>query len=135
MTIETHDLFAQHFQHLGHSVSVSSTPTDASLVRVEMSRDLEADVEKMKSEGFVPMGKAEFVGRGNLGLGHEARTQAARVGAAAVLFRLTPAKLKAIRKTQDGAIDLSAVLANPPASLSPRGYYVVQSVFLAKERG
>jgi hypothetical protein len=133
MNIVTHDLFAQHFQPLSHRGSVAITPADAGLVQVQTSRDLDADVEKMKSEGFVPVGTAEFVARGSLGLGREAGTEAVRVGATAVVFRLVPAKLGAIRKTQDGAIDLKAVLADPSASLSPRGYYVVQSVFLAKE--
>jgi hypothetical protein len=52
--------------------------------------------------------------------------------AAMVLFRPTPSKLRAAKNKPDGTIDIAAVLADPPASMSPRGYYVAQSVFLAK---
>ena len=133
MNIESHDLFEKHYVCLAHPVLKGQIATvEADKVKVQLSRDLSTDLESMKNEGLFPVGTAEFLGRGNMGVGLEARTQAAKEGASVVLFRLIPAKLKAIRRSLDGAIDLEAVLADPPASMSPRGYFVVQSFFLAR---
>jgi len=133
MNIESHDLYAQHYVPLAPpQLEARTTSVDVDKVEVQMSRDLPAELGRRKSAGFLPIGTAEFVGRGSMGVGLEARTQAAKVGASLVLFRLTPAKVKAIRRNPDGTIDLESVLADPPASMSPRGYFVVQSYFLAK---
>ena len=128
MDIETHSLFEQHYVPLAKA---TTPPVDEGNVQVLHSRDLPSDLTKWLKDGFSLIGTAEFVGRGNQGVGREARAQAAVVGASVVLFRPTPAKLKAIRRNSDGTIDLEAVLADPPAGLSARGYYVVQSMFLS----
>jgi hypothetical protein len=76
---------------------------------------------------------SEFVDRGNrMGVSHDARLQAAAIGASLVWFSSTPAKLRAIKRRRNGTINMASVLADPPASLSPRGYYVVRAVFLAR---
>ena len=133
MQIEPHDLYEQHYVAL---VAPEPRPTASSVdvdkVELQMSKDLSADLDRRRNSGFIPIGISEFVGRGNIGVGFEARTQAARVGASLVLFRLTPAKLRAIRRGPDGTIDIASVLADPPAYMSPRGYFVVQSYFLTK---
>ena len=133
MQIEPHDLYEQHYVSL---VASEPRPTalsvDVDKVELQMSKDLPADLDRRRNSGFIPIGTSEFVGRGNMGVGIEARTQAARVGASLVVFRLTPAKLRAIRRDPDGAIDMESVLADPPAYMSPRGYFVLQSYFLAK---
>ena len=135
MEIEPHNLFGEHYVRIAQSIRKDeSTTIDVDKVKVQLSRDLITDLHAMKNKGLLPVGMAEFVGKGNMGVGLEARTQAAKEGASVVLFRLTPAKLKAIRRSLDGAIDLAAVLADPPASMSPRGYFVVQSFFLARAK-
>jgi hypothetical protein len=133
MKIETHTNFSDHY------VAVAPTVTSRPLVRVPveniqvlMCADLDAEVEKYRSTGLYPVGTAQFVGKGNQGIGQEAREQAAVVGAALVLFSLVPCKLRAIRKTADGRIDMDAVRADPPASLSPHGHSVLTSVFLGR---
>ena len=105
-------------------------PYDA--IQVLICDDLDAEVEKYRSSGLYPVGTCQFVGKGNQGIGREARDQAATVGAALVLFTLVPCKLRSIRTTPDGHIDMDAVREDPPASLSPRGYSVLTSVFLGK---
>lgn len=133
MQIEPHDLYEQHYVSL---VASEPRPTassvDADNVELHMSNDLRADLDRRRDSGFIPIGISEFVGRGSMGVGFEARTQAAKVGASLVLFRLTPAKLRAVRRSPDGAIDMEAVLADPPAYMSHRGYFVVQAYFLTK---
>jgi hypothetical protein len=134
MNIETHANFSDHYV-----AAVVKAPSRA-LVRVPvediqvlMCVDLDAEVQKYMTTGLCTVGTAQFVGKGNQGIGREAREQAAIVGAALVLFSLVPCKLRAIRKPAEGRIDMNAVLADPPASLSPRGYSVLTSVFLARE--
>ena len=138
MNIETHTNFPDHY------VAVTTNVPSGALVRaplediqVLMSADLDVEVEKYRGAGLYPVGTAQFVGKGNHGIGLEAREQAAIVGAALVLFSLVPCKLRAIRKTTDGRIDMDAVRADPPAGFSPRGHSVLSSVFLARfaERG
>jgi hypothetical protein len=117
---------------MGKSRSFARAPAAAENdVKVLMSRDLQRDLGEWASKGYVPIGGAEFVARGSQGIGQEARAQADAVGASVVLFTLLPAKLKSIRRKSDGSIDLSSVMAYPPAYLSPRGYYVVTALFLA----
>ena len=129
MDIQGHSLFEQHYVPLRKSTATA--PESQSSIQVLHSRDLPSDLGKWLKDGFLLIGTAEFVGRGNQGVGREARAQAAVVGASVVLFRPTPARLKAIRRNSDGTIDLEAVLAAPPTTLSARGHYVVQAMFLS----
>jgi hypothetical protein len=95
-----------------------------------MSKQLDHDVATNCEMGFEIVGWAEFYAKGNHGVGAKASEQAASVGASLVLFGLWPAKLRAIKHLPDGSIDLAAVLADPPATLSPKGYFVTKAVFL-----
>lgn len=131
MKIESHSLYEETYVPLVASAPKGSLVVDAHNVEVRSSPNLPAETEQRIANGFTLIGTAEFVGRGNLGVGQEARIQAAKVGAATVLVRVTPAKLKAIQKRADGTIDMQSVLADPPAYLSPKGYFVVQANFLA----
>ena len=95
------------------------------------TQDIEDAVMQWGLKGYRRVGSSEFVDRGNrMGVSHDARRQSAAVGASLVLFQFTPAKLRAIRRGIDGTIDMKAVRADPPAGLSPRGYYVTKAVFL-----
>ena len=100
--------------------------------QVLIAPDLDRGVKEWRKKGLVPIGTAEFVARGDAGVGENARAQAAVVGASVVLFRPLPAKLKSIRRKANGAIDLDPVLADPPAQQSPRSYYVINAVFLSR---
>jgi hypothetical protein len=132
MQIESHMHFAENYVPSSAAPDLVVAPVDAEAVQVLMSADLQAEVAKYLSQGFVQIGSAQFVGRGNQGVGREARAQAAKVGAAVVLFTLVPCKLRAVRKGADGQIDIQALQADPPAGLSPKGYSVLTSAFLAK---
>ena len=99
-------------------------------VLVVMSKDLQNDVSAWEEKHFERIGMAEFAAKGDCGVGAEARVQAQSVGATLVLFSIWPVKLKSIRKAADGSIDIASVVANPPAGLSPRGYYVLKAEFL-----
>ncbi len=102
-------------------------------VKVRYSQDLAGDLKAWENDGYKRIGSAEFVDRGNrMGISREASAQGAAVGASLVIFQATPAKLRAIRRDASGAIDMSPVLADPPTSASPRGYYVIHAVFLAQ---
>ena len=131
MNVASHTLFAEHYV-ANPTTQVSPPEEAASLedIQVLMSKDLGKDLKAWEERQYERIGTVEFVGKGNLGIGTEARTQAKTVGATVVLFRLWPAKLKAIRRTEDGSIDIDAVVADPPAGLSPRGYYVLRAAFL-----
>jgi len=104
MNIESHDLFAKHYVPMAQAHLEVGRALDAETVQVQPSRDLSADLWRLKATGLLPIGSAEFVGRGSMGMGFEARKQAAAIGASVVLFRLTPAKIKTIRRGPDGAI-------------------------------
>ena len=83
--------------------------------------------------GFVTLGWADAGGKNDVMMGYPdpmARL-AAGVGAALVLYRITPARQRAVRRLPDGRIDMDAVRADPPAGMSPGGYSVTQAVFLA----
>ena len=133
MKIETHTHFADNYLP-----TVAASPCERQhavpidQIEVFMSNKLDSEVAEYEKKGFRTIGTAEFVGRGNQGVGLEARAQAHAVGAALVLFSLTPAKLRAIRKNHQGPIDFDAVLADPPTGYSPRGYSVLRAFFLAK---
>ena len=132
MKIETHTNFADHYVATAKATSRILLRVPVADIRVLMCADLDAEVEKYRSTGLYPVGTAQFVGKGIQGIGQEAREQAAMVGASLVLFTLVPCKLRAIRKATDGRIDMDAVRADPPASLSPRGNSVLTAVFLAR---
>lgn len=132
MKIEPHTNFSDHYVAVAKTTSRTLLRVPQEDVHVLMCADLDAEVERYRSTGLHPVGTAQFVGKGNQGVGQEAREQAAIVGASVVLFSLVPCKLRAIRKAADGRIDMNAVRADPPASLSPRGHSVLSSVFLAR---
>lgn len=132
MKIETHTHFAENYVASAAALNLAVAPMDAHAVQVLMCADLQMEVDKYSSQGYVQLGSAQFVGRGNQGVGQEARAQAAKVGATLVLFTLVPCKLRAVRKAPNGQIDMQAVRADPPAGFSPTGYSVLTSAFLAK---
>ncbi|WP_140637452.1 hypothetical protein [Methylibium rhizosphaerae] len=132
MRIETHTNFADHYVAESAASRAAIVPVNAEAVQVLICKDLKAEVAKYVGQGFVQVGHAQFVGKGNQGVGREAREQAAEVGASIVLFTLVPCKLRAVRKAADGQIDMPAVLADPPSGFSPKGHSVLTSAFLAK---
>jgi len=134
MKIETHTHFNDNYMATATAPKTSATRVPVDAIQVLMCTDLEAEVSKYASQGFFPIGSAQFVGKGNHGVSREAREQAAKVGAALVLFTLVPCKLRALRKTIDGKLDMQAVRADPPLGFSPKGYSVLTSTFLAKQR-
>ena len=99
-----------------------------------MARDLEGETSEYCERGHEVVGWCEFVGKGFMGVGAEARHQAAQVGATVVLFGLWLAKLRAVKYRDDGSIDLASVVADPPAGLSPKGQYVLRAAFLRFNR-
>ena len=133
MRVESHTHFADNYVTIPVAPAARPARVRSEVIQVLMCTDLDAEVAKYSAQGFFPIGSAQFVGKGNQGVGREARDQAARVGAALVLFTLVPCKLRAIRKTADGQIDMRAVRADPPAGLSPKGYSVLTATFLAKQ--
>ncbi|MES2944859.1 MAG: hypothetical protein V4772_18485 [Pseudomonadota bacterium] len=134
MQIVTHSRFAETFRpSLGVSLLVASAESVPE-AQVQMARDLDSEVSEYRKEGHEIVGWCEFVGKGFLGVGAEARDLARQVGATIVLFGLWPAKLRAVKYSEDGSIDLAAVVADPPASLSPKGHYVVRAAFLRSNR-
>jgi hypothetical protein len=133
MKVETHTHFADNYLPIvAASPSERQPAVPIDQIEVFMSNKLDSEVAEYEKKGFRTIGTAAFVGRGNQGVGLEARTQAHAVGAALVLFSLTPAKLKTIQRNHQGQIDFDAVLADPPAGFSPRGYSVLRAFFLAK---
>jgi hypothetical protein len=95
------------------------------------SQDLRADIKKWQRKGCYRIGSSEYVERGNrMGISHDARAHALAIGASVVVVESTPAKLRAIRRTAKGTIDMATVLADPPAVATPRGYYVVRAIFM-----
>ena len=108
-------------------------PIPEHAIEVRFSQDLATDVSASLKEGYQRIGTSEFVDRGNrMGVSTDARAHGATVGASLVWFSAIPAKLRAVRRRANGRIDMSCVLADPPASPSPRGYYVVQAVFMRR---
>jgi hypothetical protein len=135
LNIVNHTLFAEHYvSDMGLDVGDLSTNTMAGDVQIAMTKDIARDQKLWEEKQYQRIGSVEFVAKGNLSVGVAARAQASAVGATLVLFSLWPAKLKAIRRKDDGSIDIDAVIADPPASLSPRGYYVVRAAFLRPNR-
>lgn len=105
----------------------------AARIQLGMTDDLDAALARWKRDGFVTLGWADAGGKNDVMTGYPdpmARL-AAGVGASLVLYRITPAKVRAVRRLPDGRIDMDAVRADPPAGMSPGGYSVTQAVFLA----
>lgn len=130
MEIVSHSLFAEHFRANSDIGPDSAHSVQADEVQVLMSKDLDSDIKEWQEKELELIGRAEFAGKGNHGVGVEACAQAVRVGATLVLFSLWPAKFRAIKHLADGSIDMAAVLADPPAYLSPKGYFVLKAVFM-----
>jgi hypothetical protein len=131
MNVVAHNLFSEHFVAEAEMRDASEKPkASAGEAQVLMSKDLDHECEAWQGKQYVRVGTAEFVAKGNHGVGAEARTQAGVCGATLVLFSLVPAKVRAVKRKPDGSINLAAVLADPPAGLSPRGHYVVRAVFM-----
>lgn len=128
--VRTHSLFADHFKASQGNGPCASVPVERDDIRVLMSTRLDHEVAEKCGEGFELVGWSEFSAKGDCGLGFEARDQAAKVGASLVLFSLWPAKFRAIKHLPDGSIDLAAVLVDPPAALTPKGYFVTKAAFL-----
>lgn len=131
LNIVNHTLFAEHYSSdLSLEVGDPDSNTMADDVQVAITKDIARDQKSWEEKQYQRIGSVEFVAKGNLSLGAAARTQASLVGATLVLFSLWPAKLRSIRRKEDGSIDIDAVVADPPAGLSPRGYYVLRAVFM-----
>ncbi len=104
-------------------------------VSVRFSPTLEADLVKSEKSGYVCLGLADIVSKADeMGLSKQLEEQAVRVGAQLVLFCVWPTKLRSVRRDERGEIDLEAVVADPPASFSPKGYAVTRAFFLAPNR-
>lgn len=127
--IRTHSLFADHFK-ASQGIDTSPGLVQKQDIRVLMSTRLDQEVAQKREEGFELVGSVEFAAKGDCGVAAEASDQAARVGASLVLFSIWPAKFRAIKRLPDGSIDLAAVLADPPAALTPKGYFVLKAAFL-----
>jgi len=104
----------------------------AARIREAMSDDLPAAVAEWEQAGFTVLGTADAVTRNDrMGFSTALCQVAVAAGASLVLYQVTPAKARAIRRDGGGRIDMDAVRADPPASLSARGQSVTQAVFLA----
>jgi hypothetical protein len=128
--IRSHTLFADHFKASQDISPFGPGLVERDDIRVLRSNQLEQEVATKCAQGFEVAGWAEFAAKGDCGIAAEAADQASRVGACLVLFSFWPAKLRAIRYLPDGSIDLAAVLADPPAALTPKGYFVTKAAFL-----
>jgi hypothetical protein len=101
-------------------------------VRSDYTNDLLGTVDQWEKAGFLTLGLSEVVGKNDvMGFSDDLGHAAVAVGASLVVFQVTPAKLRAVRRSPDGRIDMDVVRANSPASFNPRGCSVVQAVFLA----
>jgi hypothetical protein len=104
-------------------------------VKVAFSPTLDTDLAKWRRSGYSCIGTSDVVSKaGAQGFSRQLEEQALRVGAQVVLFCVWPAKLKSVRRDADGMIDLEAVVADPPAGFSPRGYAVTRALFLTPKR-
>lgn len=127
--------FHEHYVATSRRRQRALDPTDPQPVSVRFSPTLEADLEKSKKSGYVCLGFADTVSKaGEKGLSKTLEEQAVRVGAQLVLFCVWPTKLRSVRRDEYGEIDLDAVLGDPPASFSSKGYAVTRAFFLAPNR-
>ncbi|MEO8023320.1 hypothetical protein [Polaromonas sp.] len=134
MQIITHSLFAETFRPTPGLSVLGANAISIPDVQVQMARDLDSEVSEYLERDQEVVGWCEFVGKGFLGVGEEARAQAKQVGATMVLFSLWPAKLRAVKYRENGSIDLGSVVADPPAALSPKGHYVLRAAFLRSNK-
>jgi hypothetical protein len=110
-------------------------------VDISISSTLDADSAALRKAGYIEVGLADTVSRGNSevvvdprsSLREELLTLARTIGAEKVLFCIWPAKLRAIRRDERGLIDLWAVIDDLPARGSPRGFYVTRYMFFARK--
>lgn len=104
----------------------------AARIMLDWTNTLSASVEKWEEQGFIKLGSSDTVGKNDvMGFSDLLGHATAAVGATLAVLQVTAAKLRAIRRHADGRIDMNRVRADPPASLSPRGYNVTQAVFFA----
>lgn len=125
------ETFAEHY--LPARGKRRSPLLPAAHVEVLWSSTLDADVAKWRRAGYMRVGQADTLSKAAArGPTQELAELARSVGADLVLFCIWPAKLKAVKRTEQGEIDLWAVLDDAPASFSPRSYAVARAVFMAK---
>lgn len=102
---------------------------EAARILLDDTQDLQATTAQWEQAGFVRVGCSDAVIKNNqMGFSHILAHTALAVGATLVAFQMTPAKLRSIRRLDDGRIDMNAV---QPAQLSPGGSSVIQAAFFA----
>ena len=125
------ETIAQHFLPAGGNPWVPLSPE--TYVEVLWSSTLDGDVEKWKKAGYLCVGQSDILSKAVAqGPTQELAELARRAGASLVLFCIWPAKLKAVKRTQEGEIDLWGVLDDAPASFSSKSYAVTRAIFMAK---
>jgi hypothetical protein len=107
------------------------TPLLDSDVRTELCDDLDQECITWIKQGFQIIGRVDVSDRGNSQSPlTPAIALARRIGATVILFKLWPAKLRAIKRLDDDSIDLVPLLADPPSRIRPGGFYVIKTAFL-----
>jgi hypothetical protein len=105
---------------------------EAARILLDDTQDLQATAVQWESAGFSRLGSSDAVIKNNqMGFSDILAYTAYGVGATLVAFQITPAKLRRIRRLDDGRIDMDAVHADPPSQLSPGGSSVIRAVFFA----
>ena len=105
---------------------------EADAVQFQFTADLEGTAQQLLATGFRRIGTSEsFNNRNEMGLSALIREHGSEVGATMVIFSITPGKLTSAKRCADGRIDVKALRADPPASLSPRSYYLLQTSYFA----
>ena len=125
--------FTEHYVPRRRVAGRPSHETIASRADVLFSATLEADLAQWRRKGYSCIGTADVVDlAGNAGPVDQLQQQASNVGAELVLFCIWPAKLRSIQRRPNGEIDFDRVVADPPASFSPKSYAVTAAMFLAR---
>jgi hypothetical protein len=120
VTLEIPDVPTVPVSHLGPVTYMVAR------VKCDYTKDLSGTVDKWEEVGFIKLGQSEVVSKNDdMGVSDGLSYTAAAVGASLVVFQITPAKLRAIRRNPDGSIDMDAVRADSPRSFNPSGYSVV----------
>jgi hypothetical protein len=102
-------------------------------IEVLWSSTLDDDVATWRKVGYTRVGQSDTLSKAAArGPTQELAELGRSVGAGLVLFCIWPAKLKAVKRTQEGEIDLWAVMADAPTSFSPRSYAVTRAIFMAR---
>lgn len=128
--------FAEHYLPKVRVKRSSALASVSNEIAVLFSATLDADLAKWKRKGYSCLGLSDVLSKaGAQGVSPQLNEQAGRVGASVVLFCAWPAKVRSVRRGSTGEIDLEAVVADPPATFSPRGYAVTRALFLAKSAG